>query len=161
MNLSANQIIAMTIKAARGAGFPLAQAEIFASAVVQHLATDRPTSDLSQALIHNDDSPILNFPCLLDDVCLKGSLNAQDTRLPLLLRSYAETAPFEVKCVQAGKTLLLKHISDRPCLANPRQRIAMDPTLWAHLNKLAAKTYVPASDASRLSGAGAGLSDND
>lgn len=161
MNLSANQIIGMTVKAARGAGFPLAQAEMFASAMAHHLAQDRPVEDLSQALIHTDDSPILTYPALLDEVCLSGSLNAQSARLPYLLRSYAETAAFEVKCIQAGKTLLLKHVSDRPSLADPCKRIAMDPTLWAHLNKLAAKTYVPATEASRLSGAGAGLTDND
>lgn len=32
---------------------------------------------------------------------------------------------------------------------------------WSHIEQLAQKTYVPASDASRLSGAGAGLTDND
>ena len=32
---------------------------------------------------------------------------------------------------------------------------------WSQIEQLAQKTYVPASDASRLSGAGAGLTDND
>ncbi|WP_420862490.1 hypothetical protein [Algirhabdus cladophorae] len=161
MNLSSNQIVALTIKAARGAGFPLAQAEMFASATAQHLIQSRAVGDLSQALIHTPDSPVLEFPCMLDDLCLRSSLSLSNIRLPDLLRSYAETAAFEVKCIQAGKTLLLKYMSDRPSLASPTARVPMDPVLWAHLNKLAAKTYVPASEESRLSGAGAGLSDND
>jgi len=33
--------------------------------------------------------------------------------------------------------------------------------LWIQLSDLASKTYVPATEASRLSGAGAGLNDND
>ena len=33
--------------------------------------------------------------------------------------------------------------------------------LWPQINKLAAKTYVPASEASRITGAGAAINDND
>jgi len=39
--------------------------------------------------------------------------------------------------------------------------IDVDPTLWAEALALAARTYVPASDASRATGAGAGDIDND
>jgi hypothetical protein len=38
---------------------------------------------------------------------------------------------------------------------------AVDPGVWRILEGLAARTYVPESEASRLTGAGAGLSDND
>lgn len=37
----------------------------------------------------------------------------------------------------------------------------VDETTWNRIEALAAKTYVPASDASRTRGAGAGLTDND
>lgn len=37
----------------------------------------------------------------------------------------------------------------------------IDETVWRRLAQLAAKTYVPASEASRIKGAGAGLTDND
>ena len=40
-------------------------------------------------------------------------------------------------------------------------RAAPDPAIWAILTGLAARTYAPATDASRRLGAGAGLSDND
>jgi hypothetical protein len=39
--------------------------------------------------------------------------------------------------------------------------LAVDPALWARLTAYAHRTYVPASDASRERGAGAGLDDND
>jgi len=41
------------------------------------------------------------------------------------------------------------------------QRISLNPDSWSALETLAARTYVPASAASRAVGAGAGLSDND
>ncbi|MBR9843739.1 MAG: DUF3726 domain-containing protein [Rhodobacteraceae bacterium] len=44
----------------------------------------------------------------------------------------------------------------------PRQtRATPDPEAWAALARLAHLTYAPATEASRLHGAGAGLSDND
>ena len=161
MNLSANQIIATTLKAARGAGFPMAQASQFATAAAQHLIEGRSQEDISQALIHMEASPIYTLPTTLDEVCLNGSQSVPNALLPDLIASYVETAPFQAQCIRAGGTILIKHISDRPPTKTVATRVEMSPTLWAHLNKLAAKTYVPASDASRLAGAGAGLTDND
>ena len=40
-------------------------------------------------------------------------------------------------------------------------RTTPDPTVWSILNTFANRTYAPATEASRLLGAGAGLSDND
>ncbi len=37
----------------------------------------------------------------------------------------------------------------------------VDTQIWNRLSKLAAQTYVPETESSRLSGAGAGLVDND
>ncbi|NSY39877.1 DUF3726 domain-containing protein [Leisingera sp. ANG59] len=46
--------------------------------------------------------------------------------------------------------------------ANPSQsRAAPEEAAWAVLNRFAHKTYAPATEESRLLGAGAGLSDND
>jgi hypothetical protein len=39
--------------------------------------------------------------------------------------------------------------------------VQVDDAVWAALQKFAARTYVPASEQSRLMGAGAGLLDND
>ena len=55
----------------------------------------------------------------------------------------------------------VKHsAADRPA---PRsaERVQVSPDDWAVLKGLAQRTYVPATDESRLRGAGAGLDDND
>jgi len=43
----------------------------------------------------------------------------------------------------------------------PKSRAMPDPDTWSALNRYAHRTYAPATDESRLRGAGAGLSDND
>lgn len=45
--------------------------------------------------------------------------------------------------------------------SHPGQRGDVAPDIWARLNTFAQRTYAPATDASRLLGAGAGVSDND
>lgn len=44
---------------------------------------------------------------------------------------------------------------------HPGQRGTVTPEIWARLDRFAGRTYAPATDASRLQGAGAGVSDND
>lgn len=49
-------------------------------------------------------------------------------------------------------------------ILDPVERLthcSVDETIWARLNEFAHRTFAPATQASRLSGAGAGLSDND
>lgn len=50
---------------------------------------------------------------------------------------------------------------DRPVLSKPALRGQVTPDVWAKLNTFAQRTYAPATEASRLLGAGAGISDND
>ena len=45
--------------------------------------------------------------------------------------------------------------------ANAGQRCDVDADTWGRLNAFAQRTFAPATEASRLAGAGAGLSDND
>jgi hypothetical protein len=49
---------------------------------------------------------------------------------------------------------------DRP-LSEKLEPVEVDDALWQELQAFAARTYVPASEQSRLKGAGAGLRDND
>ena len=56
------------------------------------------------------------------------------------------------------------HVTSGGELADPltrQTRATPDPDDWAALNRFAARTYAPATEASRLLGAGAGLADND
>lgn len=49
----------------------------------------------------------------------------------------------------------------RHTLTAPDLRGSINPDVWAKLNTFAQRTYAPATEASRLLGAGAGVSDND
>ena len=161
MILSANELSATCQKAARGAGFPMAQTQSFATAALRHIGVERPEDEIAKALIHNDDSPILTLPVLLDHALIKGRATLQGGLTPDLALSYAETSPWKMQIIRAGRAIHLTcdgHRADRIPLP---ERLTISDTLWAHLQRLAAKTYVPATEASRLSGAGAGLSDND
>lgn len=51
--------------------------------------------------------------------------------------------------------------SNGQLLTERLEPVTVDDALWQDLQTFAARTYVPASDRSRLMGAGAGLSDND
>lgn len=65
--------------------------------------------------------------------------------------------------LERGQSMRLTARPGRP-LATPRppaEGFAVADAVWRELLKLAARTYVPASEQSRLKGAGAGLSDND
>jgi len=60
--------------------------------------------------------------------------------------------------VAQGEDLLVM-VDERPMLKPARCEVAPDE--WQQLETYAALTYVPETDASRLVGAGAGLTDND
>jgi len=49
----------------------------------------------------------------------------------------------------------------QPGKHNALDQLSVNPADWAAATRLAEKTYVPASESSRLGGAGAGLTDND
>ncbi|WP_438959161.1 hypothetical protein [Nereida sp.] len=133
---SANEASMLLQKAARGAGFGVAQARDFGIAAALHLYASRSEGDLIDALTHSV-GPITTLPAMMDDL-LDPTSDGCGVFTGLAL-SYFQTA------------------TARPAIG----RIVMSYGLNAHLNTLAAKTYVPASDASRLAGAGAGLTDND
>lgn len=68
--------------------------------------------------------------------------------------------------VAAKRRMTLRLLTDRPPsretdLASRYDPMACGDSGWEALEALAYKTYVPASDQSRISGAGAGLTDND
>ena len=65
-----------------------------------------------------------------------------------------------------GETVVLRLRPDLSSVDGAALASRYDPAAtadgsWTQIEQLAHKTYVPASDASRLSGAGAGLTDND
>ncbi len=52
-------------------------------------------------------------------------------------------------------------LSEKDSLSKVGQPLSIPVSAIKSLEKMASKTYVPESDASRLKGAGAGLNDND
>jgi len=133
---SANEIISLGIKAARGAGFDIGLAQDFGAALAIHLSETRNPDQIIAAL-RDPNGPIVQMPPRIDALLDPGDTGADQFRG--LALSY----------FQASQTYPLK------------PRIALPADLETHLQTLAAKTYVPATEASRLAGAGAGLTDND
>ncbi|MCC1491951.1 hypothetical protein [Cognatishimia sp. F0-27] len=160
---------ALSERAARGAGFPPAQAALFGRAVVMHMAHGGPEDALLEALATPKDSPILRLPLVLDDLMRilsqmpeGGALTllGRDTRLAL---AYARLAPvtlsLDIATRADGTHSLVFAPGDTPADPPPA---GLDPSadLVRALSKLASKTYVPASVGGRH-GAGAGNIDND
>jgi hypothetical protein len=135
---SANEISAMVLKAARGAGLPLGCAEELARAAPV-LAS---TGDL-----------ICEAPSFEQGV-VKGGHPVQAVVAWQDLTAAGVKAKLE--CDVEGA--LLSALCERVSVVGPFE---VDETLWVNLSQFAAKMLVPESEASRLAGAGAGLSDND
>jgi hypothetical protein len=174
MTHSATEIMALAQKAARGAGFPADQAEKFGRAAALHLGAGRDPGPLVEALANPEDSPILRLPLLMDDVLRAVALAGPEVALSLhpgdegLALSYARWLPMRlVHCglrpAEDGAQARLEITADASVPARPSlpPRIPVPQDLFDLFTRLAAKTYVPASDASRAAGAGAGDIDND
>lgn len=67
----------------------------------------------------------------------------------------ALTAPWveSVRCRRSGRTVVVRPAGT--------EATTVDAGVWSQLGALAHRTYAPASEASRIAGAGAGLTDND
>ncbi len=110
------------------------------------------------------------------------TVTLEDIDVPLLLPGLAglasDTCGFRIDCggsaaVGAGSLALEHGFGSAPhatviaAEAPPRRPERMSPrlevpdALWAGFERLAARTYVPETEQSRLTGAGAGLLDND
>lgn len=163
MSRSANEVMTLAAKAARGGGAPPAQAAIFGRAALRHLSADRGEQVLMQALDALPAGPIITLPRFfveLAEQAVEGRAQGMLPAQPLAL-SYAEAQSYMCEVTQVSEKLTvtadLTKPADRPVL----KRIVLSDTFLLQLEKLGAKLLVPESDASRLSGAGAGLTDND
>ena len=160
---STNEIAALAAKAARGAGAPPAQATQFGQATTCHLAAERDPALLDQALDSLPLGPITTLPGALMRLLEGATGDTAQGMLPAtgLTQSYAEAQPFALTCAQTEQgfdiTFALNSPANRPMPA----RLTLPAPLADKMMALAARTYVPETEASRLSGAGAGLTDND
>lgn len=173
MSYSANEIAGLAQRAARGAGFPPRQAEVFGAAAAQHLATHGEASALAAALADPANSPILRLPLLIEDIERALRLTGPEITLTLqrgddaLAPAYARLLHFWIESAQVDVTddgLPRLTVRADPGAAPPPRlpaRIHAPTGLVSTLTGLAARTYVPASERSRRGGAGAGDIDND
>jgi hypothetical protein len=190
MTMSLNEVEAMARKAARGAGFEWGLAEDAGKATRWLCAHGQDGVAVAVAVFTNGAAAESTLACgaALSDRAADlrdGSIELQNLADPLFLMPFAAMAAqtlratVEVECdgcraLTDGKSLTL--IGDFPEIASalsirltdtvlgaegPSSRARPNPSDWAELETLAKRTYAPATDESRLKGAGAGLSDND
>lgn len=173
MILSRNEVTATLAKAARGQGVPQGHADVVVPAAVAalglgvapddvtavfcgpHVAADFKQTRVAMAgpiavdmllcgtkaicLEQVDSPPVLK--CLLDNAIIHNGLRAE---LEVMRR-----------------TVIVRLSATTTAPETSRGPLSIDDTAWALWQSWAALTYVPESDASRLGGAGAGLTDND
>lgn len=163
MKVSANEVITLAARATRGAGAPPAQAAMFGRAAMFHLAAARSEDDLTAALEAFPQGPILTLPLVFIGILTE---DCSDTPLPPdvateLLQSYAEAQPFLTTLHPEGPQMQITVARKSPSPGPAIARITISEDLFTFLNHLAARILVPESEASRIAGAGAGLTDND
>jgi hypothetical protein len=159
---SVNEVTGLAVKAARGAGAPPAQAAQFGAAAVVHLCAGRDVQTLDAALDAVPAGPIMEYPLALARIAeaqkegiAKGAFEVDTAGLA---QSYVEALP----CQASLTTDHVLHLDlNRPAERRQLPRIALPNEIYARWSALAAKLLVPESAASRISGAGAGLTDND
>lgn len=159
---SMNEVMVLATKAARGAGAPPAQAAQFGAAAVAHLTNGRELQDLHNALAALPDGPIISLPLEITRIAETAHRGSAKGRVAVdgatLLQSYVSTLPFQAQLMQGNEI----HLDlTKPAARIAVQRIDLPEDTYAQWSALAARLLVPESDASRLSGAGAGLNDND
>jgi hypothetical protein len=163
MTWSANEIANLAAKAARGGGAPPAQAAVFGRAALRHLIAGRDIGGLQDAVLALPAGPILALPQAFAEVCESAQNGRAKADLPVgeLTHSYAEAMPYFCEAITNADHVTINVELTRPAQNQPVRRVDLPLDFAAHLKRLADKLLVPESDASRLSGAGAGLSDND
>ncbi|MGJ8544482.1 MAG: hypothetical protein ACSHWZ_03485 [Sulfitobacter sp.] len=162
MTYSANEIMMLCAKAARGAGAFPAQAAHFGRAALAHLAAGRAEAALIAALDALPDGPITRYPqriaALVETAEMAVAIGPlKGTEDPLML-SYLRAQTFEAIILPNGQVQLNLQT---PAPLAPPARFTPSAAFLSQLSALAAKILVPETDASRRSGAGAGLTDND
>lgn len=186
MNLSQNEFLSLIRRAVIGAGAPPGLAEDAAEAALwlamQGLDGARAALE-GLASASNPAATLHTGPSALDSL-LSGQVDevlTPEVDAPLLIIGIAKArgraARWGVEVLDAvtgasvgperppsaGCSLILRRGAAlgaaAPC--DPAKRILVDPHAYEALQRYAQETLVPASDASRARGAGAGLSDAD
>lgn len=169
MIVSSNELQMLVLKACRGVGIPMAQAQEVAVALVKtpdaleallpHLAQPIKTAhyDFSEGLTVHEASLLRDFSACAD----AAALGVQPVRICGmaacdLAHALARSRGLSI-AADGADVVFTGSEAARPEVS----RGVVAPEIWQQVSNFAALTYVPETDASRLGGAGAGLSDND
>ncbi len=162
MRVSRSEFEATVRKAARGADWPAALAEDLSKAAGALAATGGAGGELGLGMVVEDQRNTLAATISAFELSLGGEAATVTGASAELLAGCALSLSAEHGVgfdVQAdGESAAISLASEEPVEI---VEIFVSSDVWASLQKLAQKSYVPASEASRLAGAGAGLTDND
>ena len=144
---SANEISGMVLKAARGTGMSIGCAEELGRAAPA-LAAQGALDCVNDLLKQPFDVPQL----------VNGSVCDGHTVLAVLAWRDLKAAGVDATLACEVPQVLFDALCAHTLICGPFE---VNEQVWDQLSNFAAKTLVPESDASRLAGAGAGLTDND
>ena len=169
MNVSSNELQMAALKACRGIGLPIAQAQEVAAAVAASpQAIPEFLKYLSQPLeiayfdftngVEVKNANILRDFAVCADAAISGvpSVVIQDIEKSELIIALAKH-----RGVVVNRQSNDLRITDGTGSKLLFERCDIDANDWTAIGQYAVLTYVPETDQSRLDGAGAGLSDND
>ena len=169
MNVSSNELQMAALKACRGIGLPIVQAQEVAAAVAASpKAIPSFLKYLSEPLQRADfdftngvevkNANILQDFSVCADAAISGtpSVVIRDVDRCELIIALAKHRGVMVNT--QSKDLSITDGTGSKLLF---ERCDIDANDWTAIGRYAALTYVPETDQSRLDGAGAGLSDND
>ncbi|WP_299611309.1 hypothetical protein [uncultured Tateyamaria sp.] len=164
--MSWTEVQTLGVKAASGAGVPPAQALAFGAMLARHVADEGPQGAV-QAALDNPDR-IVALAHRVETIVEAASITSKpvdatedDAGTRAMLVSWLAGLPCKSELDVAGPKVRVSLSLTEPSTRGRPERLALTPSLTEQLNTLAAKTYVPDSDASRAGGAGAGLMELD
>jgi len=170
MNVSSNELQMTVLKACRGVGLPIAQAQEVAAAVA---ASPEAIPDLLRHLNNpfkkkadfdfTNGLKVKNIIILRDfSVCADAALCGTS---PVIIHDIVKCEMITALAKYRGVTVSIQSndlsISSGIMSELLFERHNLNTEEWKAIGNYAALTYVPETDKSRLDGAGAGLSDND
>ena len=169
INVSSNELQMAVLKACRGVGLPIAQAQEVAAAVaaspqaipdfLKYLSrpSQKADFDFKNGLEVKNANILRDFFVCADAVIYGAS--------PVIIRDINKCeliiALGKYRRVRINKKSNDLSISKGPASELLFERCNVDTKDWTAMGQYAALTYVPETDQSRLDGAGAGLNDND
>ena len=171
MILSRNEVAAMLHKAARGQGMPLGHADDFVAAAVLALGVYEDFADQVTLALAGPHTCTQTRVAMAGPVAIDALLcGEEEIALPMLDSPELLSAMLCIAYDNRGLSAAIDVTKGGLVLRRSADFIHAEPVPgpldipdkeWAQWQIWAADTYVPATDQSRLSGAGAGLTDND